>query len=460
MLPINFKLFTSFAFIIFIILYFVFHNALATLIILSIITAQFPDQGKYYTFQLIEPHRILIEPFFSQGIIEGFGISASDIFVFAIVLFLIKILMETLFFSSRQRLVKQFRNNTLITITVGSWFVYIAFSLFSSVSFSPNPAYSVINLFGYAKFLILALATYMVLRQQKKPHHAFLPLLKGTTLFQALIGLWQVVQGFTSLNANTKSGLLPYLPEENTLLVRPIGTFAYANQYAFILLLFTLLFIAMSKNRKNNSVIFFSSFVCILFSQSRTIWLALTSIGGFTYLLYHRKIWRLVKHNISPGITIRLLGIFLSIFLVVVIPRLVSLQFSFSGGSVGIRQQMIEEGFFTLLQRPLTGFGIETNVTTIFQFFPKGYVLLFPFAVHMAYLQMALESGIIATICFFFPFIYLLRRTLVHILHHSWRRIDIVSFFVMTTIATYYTFQPHGGRNEFIFLGFIFGFFM
>ena len=33
----------------------------------------------------------------------------------------------------------------------------------------------------------------------------------------------------------------------------------------------------------------------------------------------------------------------LIIFLVVVIPRLVSLQFSFSGGSVGIRQQMIEE---------------------------------------------------------------------------------------------------------------------
>jgi len=265
-------------------------------------------------------------------------------------------------------------------------------------------------------------------------------------LYENVLAGIQFFQGFLSLPQNQKSINFYSSIDETGLLLRPTGTFLHSNELAFFSLIYILTILLFARasylRRKFVMVLLVVSFFTIVISQSRTVWGILLIIG----LLSFRRIYRQLKRFVSVKMIIRFGIIGIPLLLFVLFPRLESLGSSWDGGSVGIRQRMIVEGWEVLRQNPWFGYGMATNTKAIANIFPNGYVQDFPYPVHMGYLQLMLESGIPATIFFFLPFVLVLREDI--------RRHTFLSCCMMMSILVYYIFQPHAGRLEMPFLGF------
>ncbi|OGG11762.1 hypothetical protein A2Z00_05345 [Candidatus Gottesmanbacteria bacterium RBG_13_45_10] len=114
---------------------------------------------------------------------------------------------------------------------------------------------------------------------------------------------------------------------------------------------------------------------------------------------------------------------------------------------------MITEGAAALREHLYTGYGVNTIVRVLSEYFPKGYVRDFPYAVHLGYLQMALESGVVAMIFFFLPFFVQLRRNALALMQTGFRRHHALSLMLVLSILIYYCLQPYAGAQELPFLG-------
>jgi hypothetical protein len=193
----------------------------------------------------------------------------------------------------------------------------------------------------------------------------------------------------------------------------------------------------------------------ILMSQSRTAWgftiVILLVLGTIHRQAIHQYIGRHTKVVLYGILAMLAIGFFAS-------SRIRTLQYTFSGGSGAIRRAMIEEGTQVLQQNLWIGHGIHTGVRLLYEYFPGGYIQDFPFDIHMGYLQMALESGVLGVLFFFFPFLIALRGSILMATNKRGSNMfPITHILCFGTIFLYYVLQPHGGRLEIPLLGIILG---
>jgi O-antigen ligase len=103
---------------------------------------------------------------------------------------------------------------------------------------------------------------------------------------------------------------------------------------------------------------------------------------------------------------------------------------------------------------PLVGYGVGTNEYVLHRLFPNGVMTVFPAVVHLGYLQLWLEVGLLGLAVFLTPMIFLLRYCLMprgHAELPQYFRIGLINGVVVALV--FWLLLPHIGIIEFPFLG-------
>jgi|GEM_PF-1858924 len=467
----DFKISVMICFIVMGLLWISLRNFFLALFWIFLITSQFIEPGKYYSFVLIEIGKIQQEPFFSQGLIDGFGLVNSDIFAFLLTLYLFRLFL----FELKGRFKKNFLNllstKQILFISV-CWTSFFLWALSSSLNYSFYPIFSVVNLFQYMKMIVFFISTsYLILSPNLLFKPFLISILSGLIVFQSLLGGLQILAGLASIGENHRNESFSIVTEEKFLFPRSSGAFLHSNQFGLFMFLF-LLILMISKSFLNFQKEFppgwlvAMSGLCIgsiIFSQSRTIWFC-SLLTLIWYLFYYG--WKELKFyslKVLKDISFKqsvLIATLTVVILSVVIPRFFLSMYTLEGGGGSIRLRMLDEGSQALQESLIFGFGVNTNVNVLYERFPNGYLQDFPYAIHIGYLQLALESGIIGVVFFFTPFIVLLRKRLVLLINSKLGNMQIFfSACGILSLLIYYCLQPHGGRLELPLLGLVLAFF-
>jgi len=193
----------------------------------------------------------------------------------------------------------------------------------------------------------------------------------------------------------------------------------------------------------------------IIFSQSRAVWLGTGAAAIFLYILDKQRAKTFVIKHIVHIQTYQVV-IFFIVVCIVIIPRIVSsiIYFPDTGGI--LRQRMMQDGWKMLQISPWFGFGAGMNVRTLLNNLQNGYISTFPYPVHFAYLQIAMESGVPAAIAFFIPYILIIRAFIITFHTRKGRSAEIVSSVscILVTLI-YFCFQPAPNAFELSISGII-----
>jgi hypothetical protein len=450
----DFKIFTIGLIVFLGILYFKTRDMFISLFILLLITAQFQLPGKYYTFELISKSKYFFLGL-PDGIIDGFGLISSDIIAFALVMFLLRqgIIAVT---HGHWHLFTNIIKNIYIKGTLLCWLSYFLLSFFSSSQYSFFPVFSLTILLQYLKMPLIFICSFILLGKRPSVYKTFLYTLAALLLFQSTLGTFQVTK---AIQPNSGPGGTVAVAEEDLLLPRAQGTFEYANQFGLIQLIL-LLFLLPYVFTGDKGVFRFSAaigVISIVLSQSRTSWLTFVLILCiFIYQYKHRLASLLSK---LPTIKPSVLLVLLFIPIIIIGTRLItsgSFFGDFGGGT--LRASMIRDATTIVVDMPFAGYGLETSLYKLFETVPTGYVRYFPFAIHMGFLQMAIESGWIAMICFFLPFYFAIRQLIIKF--RAKKQIPILSHSAtlgLVAIFIYYCLHPIYGRVEFLYIGLLLG---
>ena len=438
--PENFKLATIFTFLIIFLLNFINKNIFLTTFIVYIVNLLFLEPGKYFSFLMIEGKGLAFEPLRDVGLIDAYGFTVSDLLALFLSLFIFRKTAHFLLFN------KKIHIYWYDKVVVISFLIYFLISFYSSRFFSFDFFFSFIHLIQYSKMLLSYVFISYLIRGNKKGRKIISYIILGLVLFNFTLSFGQFILGIFSIGSSNQEVFSYHLPEEDSLFIRPFGAFLHSNQLGFMITTWIASLLILDNLKKNfkNAILILSGILLIL-TQSRTVWILLFSIVIYYFIVFFKK--KLLKLS-SLKISKRHAYLFFVIlFLAIIVgQRLISSRFSFDGGSAGIRLRMYKDGLAALSESYLFGFGPATNVKTIYELIPKSYVTDFPYAVHNGYLQMSLESGIIATFFFFFPF-------LLFFLINLGNKKNWLSSYLIISILVYYVFQPYAGRIEFPFLG-------
>ncbi len=456
--PEYFKLFLFFCGFLFIVFFLLSKNVLYSLFTLLFITQHFLVPGKYYSFVLFDIHKIRAFPYYNTGIIEGYGLIASDIFALLTLLYIIRIIVVT---SSKEHGHVLFVLKAPFTkLVLLCWTVYFFISLYASLQYSFNLTFSIVNLLQYGKLIVFYLGAGMVLANAQKGWGLLVSVISGISIANAVLAGFQFISDFKIFSLGERYTPFYSSPEANARLSTLSGTYIHQHEFAFFLLLWSVIlgYVYMQTKQKWLVGVIFLNMLSIILSQSRSVWTILFLIIFFLYFLYKSSIQKALYNNqklilriiICATITAFMLG-----------PRLLSLQYTLDDGSGSIRLQMLAEGFETLKQNPWVGFGVRSGMHILNEYFPRGYLQDFPREIHMAYLQMALESGVLGVFFFFLPFLLALRGGILNIARGDKRKnLYLVCVLLFGSVFLYYTFQPNVGRHDIPLLGIILSIYM
>jgi O-antigen ligase len=416
--------------------------------------AQFPQLGKIYEFVMFDPYEL--DRFrYAEGLIDSYGLIAVDLIILAILLFALR---QVLLFAFQVRGHSQLQLRPYQKIAVYCWMLYAILAVISSTLSSFFPEFSFVQTLQYLRILPVFLLTGLLFSKATWKMVG-MTVVASAILAQASIGGLQFAQNLFS-QPNSNAVFTTIVPESDTLFFRPSGTFVYSNEYALVLLiLFTMYCTLFYDSSKSNSALQYfllfgvalSTAAAIVLSQSRIV-IVFLGVVGVTFLFFDQK-GRVVLQGLmrQTRVFFFLVLSFGLLCTVILIPRVLnSIYFFDESGGYPLRAQMIEESIGAIYQQPILGYGVGTNARTLLQLHPESYVKYFPFAVHNGYLQMMLESGILATFFFFLPFLIYLRTlfTRSHQQLQSW-----LCGVTIAAVLSYYLFLPYYGKVDFVYLG-------
>lgn len=433
-------------------------NIFVASFLVSIFTLPFFNPNKYYTVLAIRGLKLLVE--FKGDYLLGYGVNITNIFI---LLSLIALFRELLLKRQRIALFLQ-RRNFLIVLSASAFF---AVALSSSLKYSPFPEASFVWLVQYMQVFAVAFMTLYLFVKHKRNFALIFPTILTSIFLQSVISFWQYLKqssvGLSIEFVRIASFFATGLDEINTLF-RVAGTFHFPNQLALIMLSMIILLAPYAIRAKNKLYLFgcFLGLTVIVLTQSRSIWIA-TTLTVIAFLSVYRKdIGQLVK---KLGVKRLLLfgAAFFTVLSYIIIPRiLLSFNAFYEGAGIPIRLRMIREAAEALWLNPIIGYGVGTNEYLLHSMFPNGVMSVFPSAVHLGFLQLALEVGIAGLTFFLMPYIYILRNLLVRTMTSNKKGAGLdykFSFIVgLFVFFVYYLFQPHVGIVEFSYLGLILGF--
>jgi len=444
--------------IVFLLLTLKIKNIFVASYLISVFTFPFFNPNKYYTILAIRGLKLLVE--FKGDYLLGYGVSIANIFI---LLSLIALFRELLL--KKQRVSFFLQKPSLLIILSASAFFVVA--LGSSLKHSPFPEASFVWLVQYMQLFIVAFMTLYLFVNHKRNFTLIFPTILASIFLQSVLSFWQYLKQssvglpieFTRIASFFATGL----DEINTLL-RVSGTFHFPNQLALIMLSMIILLAPCALRRKNKLYLFgcLLGLSVIVLTQSRSIWITATIVSIAFLRVYRKDINQLVK--ILGGRRLLLFGAVTFVVLsYIVIPRiLLSFNAFYEGAGIPIRVRMIEEAIEALQLSPWIGYGVGTNEHVLFSLFPNGVMAVFPTSVHMAYIQLALEVGLLGLSLFLFPFYHTaslsFRKTVTKRMVGGQK--DYLFSFIAGSFAffLYYLVQPHVGIVEFPYLGILLGF--
>jgi hypothetical protein len=424
-------------------------NLFLSLFIPFTVSSFFLSAAKMYVFQYASPLEYTSE-LTPNGIFESVSITIGDIFGIMLILYFIR---ERWIYPYSNHLTKLL-NTPLVLQIFCCWLMYFAISLFSSMQRSMYPTFSIDMLWQYGKIFIFLIGIVYLYTKLRKSNLYFVVLL-AFLFFQNSVGIIQLTRSISSYGASVENQTIDV--EENTDFSRIQGISMHANAHALaIALLAVLTFPYVLKHKKYPWwIITFTALLNVLIAQSRTIWVAAGVIVYFLYVIRVISIPNILK-RISLKQAFYILFCLIISYILIIEPRIqVSKTFFTNEGGGTLRLQMISEGWQLLQQAPWGGFGIGMGVRALLGNFPNGYIHTFPFSVHLTFLQMALESGIPATIMFFVPFAILIwawvRKG--RLLHPD--GLSILCCIIIMLID--FSIQPVYGRRDFMYLAIVIG---
>lgn len=432
-------------------LYLRLRNWFTVFFMASIFSLQFFNPNKYYTVEVIRSYEILLQQF-RDGYFLGYGVNISNIFLFASFIFFLKYFFST----------TQLRRHAKLFFYQIPFLIFFVIGVKSSRMFSFSLPASLVWLLQYLQVALYSSMLPFIFLQKSGKKLFFLTLI-SIVIFQAFISFQQFFhQSYLGIVIENGQGTSFYTGlDENNAIFRIAGTFLFHNQFAFImLLLFSILFPMVLVSRSSVSKFYqlsvFIAFILITLSQSRSVWIAFFSNFILLFFLMRKNILNFIQFIIRSEFILKLSPI---IFLLsfIIFPRiLLSVNTFYVGAGVPVRIDMIKEGVEALSNQFLFGYGIGTNEYILHSFFPNGVMSVFPAAIHMGFLQLALEVGIFGLLLFLTPF-YLVLRSLLSKKIHPYQTGTISYILCLCDVIIYYMFQPHVGIVDFAFLGMFLG---
>lgn len=387
----------------------------------------------------------------------GYGVNIANIFIF---LSLAAILREAVL---KRKLILT-SSLKVIFLSAASFFLI---GLGASLKYSPFPEASIVWLLQYMQVFILAFMVFYLYVNHRKKFSAIFTTIFASLSLQGIISLWQYLRqssiGLPIEYLKVSSFFATGLDEISTLF-RVSGTFHYPNQLALIMLAMITLLAPRALRKKKQLYLFgcFLGLVVIVLTLSRSIWIALAIVVIAFIRVYKDDIGQLVKIIGTRRILLLGVGTFVGLAYVVIPRILLSFNAFYEGAGIPIRVKMAREAVEALELSPFIGYGVGTNEYVLHSLFPNGVMAVFPTAVHLGFLQLALEVGVLGLGLFLFPFIYIFRSVFTKIALRKKQRTrrDYLFSFIAGSFSffLYYFFQPHVGIVEFPYLGLLLGF--
>lgn len=434
-------------------------NLFISIFVCLLVSSQFFLPAKNYPFEYASSREYVYE-LFPNGIFESIAINISDICSLFLVLYFIR--NKAVEFFTKTIRVEQSRFHSIleskpIVISLTSWLVYIILSLYSSINYSFNPAFSINLVAQYGKMIVIFLGVLYLFSSKSRFINLFYIILLSMLLFQIFMGLQQ-------FSTNITTQWVDYKPiidvEQKTNFFRIGGPVGDPNAYALVLVILFIITVPFVLKHKHEHwwIISLLGLICIILSQSRTVWLALVILSLFLYIRYPLIINNMIIRNITIK-TAYVLIFGTMLCFAIILPRLqASIQFFSYDGGGQLRLTMLKEGWLLLQQAPLSGFGAGAVVRMMLNNFRNGYIVTFPFTVHFVPLHIALESGIPAMVAFFVPFYLILRKWFMPLTKNQSNNLITTSAICSIIIVLIsYALQPTYGRQDYMYIGLIVG---
>lgn len=397
---------------------------------------------------------------FKGDYLLGYGVNVANIFVF---LSTIAVVREILLKRKRGEVFTLSRFKVVILCAIAFFLIAAG----ASIRYSPFLIASIVWLLQYMQLFIIAFLVLYLFSNHRKQFAFLYTTIFVSLLLQVFISFWQFLKqssvGLPIEFSRTKSFFALGLDEVNTMFRVP-GTFHYSNQLALIVLTLIIILSPFALRKKN--VLYLAAciagVVVIIMTQSRSIWIGTTIVGIVLLKTFEKEVNKIVE-ILGRTKFISYTALVTAGLSFVIIPRVIlSFNAFYEGAGIPIRIKMIKEALTALQTNPWIGYGVGTNEYVLFSLFPSGVMAVFPAAVHAAFVQLALEVGILGLVLFLFPSTYIARvhfgkigRTEMKTKtsRDYWFSFAIGSFIFFV----YYLFQPHVGIVEFPYLGLLLG---
>lgn len=461
----NFKLLFVFSMLMVMLLFYRLKDFFISFFLISLTALLIFAPNKYYTVEVIRGFEIFL-PKFRDGYYLGYGVTISNILlIFSTAFLLLKC------YKSRFFLLNCIKGSKFLLLAiVMSWFIFFLAGLYSSIFISFSSELSVAWFMQYMQLCVIALSVACIHLLYKNKIKLIFTAIMVSLFFEIFLGVTQFVfQSHLNLVIEQSRGGAFYTGlDENNALFRIDGTFMYSNQLGLIALVFfcILLPTILNKRKKIYLGAGFGNIVLILFTQSRVVWLASGIVFLFAVFRYKNeliKTWKKFLRGLNTQKIISML-LFFSTCMFIIIPRsLNSINYFYEGAGGSIRYKMLKEGMEAFIVNPWFGYGAGTNEYVLHKLFPAGVMSVFPAAIHLGYLQLALEVGVIGFVAFIIPFSLLAKKIIpsknnTHL--DEKMKADYMFIYItgILSFGIYYIFQPHVGIVEFPYLGLITGF--
>lgn len=435
------------------------HDLASSFLLITIFSFQFYIPNKYYIIEVFKAYEL--QPGVGSYLL-GYGVNLENIFIFITIILIIRNLI--LHKWSRQGKIL----SIIFPVTVSA-ILYFIVSLYSSLHFSPYLNLSITWLLQYMQIFFFGIAMLYVYLNQRKNFEMIPAVFLSSIFLQSIISIIQFVkQSWVGLPIESARDTSVFFgaPDAVQSFFRVAGSFGQSNQFSLILIIMLVLILPTVLRKKQIGYILGSlvGIATVLLTQSRSGWIALLAVIIITIVTFKREIQKLISllGTRRVVITTILIGITTSF---VVISRLVASLNSFSeGAGFPLRVEMFKEASVAIYQNPWVGYGIGTNQPVLLKLFPSGYNYSFPAPVHIGYIQLILESGILGMILFIFPFIYIVRCIInEYVIRKRVKDKEVVNYIYIVlsgiiTFALFYVFQPYEGYREFCYLGIILGY--
>ncbi len=429
-------------------------NIVIVFFLIYIHSLQFFAPNKYYP---IEAFRFFETNIYQWGsYMLGYGINLSNVF-----------LALTLIAVSRQILTKpsglsQIKRHTVYLVPS---VLFLFIGIYSALQQSPYPEASLVWAFQYFQLYLVAATTLYVFITDRRSFSYLYTVLTFSLFLQGILSLRQFFsQSSSGSLLEPRSG--SYISagvDENDAIYRVSGTFPYHNQLALIVL--TLISILTPVAFQSHSTMYisgiFSGLMVIVLTQSRSVWLGLFFYAILTYKQFKQQLYTLIRRFGFHRLVLYGTLVF-AVISFIVFPRiLLSVNSTYENAGLSLRQEMAEEGIAALLQSLYFGYGAGTNEYTLFSLNPDGVMSTFPAPIHLGFLQLALEFGLVGLAVFLLPFLWIAKEIISHrsiFTDKSSRNYAYVFIVGSLVFAVYYSLQPHTGVIEFPYLGLLCGF--